>query len=145
MPCHGRRIGWACQCHIRRIFVSRVKDFGGTNGLSVKMDPNDVTAKKLEEERSSFVLPLKVRGVFSRSAGAGPGALLSVSKRKKGGKQFPSAQCPQLSFPLVVVIVLLSVLFLPPVGWQCWHGCCWPAKSALCLSWTDRLLCLLGR
>ena len=41
-----------------------------TNGLSVKMDPNDVTgrAKKLEEkeegrrrEKSSFVLPLKVR------------------------------------------------------------------------------------
>ena len=82
-----------------------------TNGLSVKMDPNDVTAKKLEEERSSFVLPLKVRVVFGRPAGRqGQGALLSVSKRKKEGKQFPSAQCPQLSFPLIGVVLLLLLL-----------------------------------
>ena len=61
-PCHAMVDGLdglaSATYSIRRIFVSRVKDFGGTNGLSVKMDPNDVTgrAKKLEEELFRFAL-----------------------------------------------------------------------------------------
>ena len=71
-----------------------------TNGLSVKMDPNDVTAKKLEEERSSFVLPLKVRGVFGRpaAAGRGRGHYLASPKERKKENNFRRLNAPNFPF-----------------------------------------------
>ena len=71
-----------------------------TNGLSVKMDPNDVTAKKLEEERSSFVLPLKVRGVFGRAAAAGRGRghYLASPKERKKENNFRRLNAPNFPF-----------------------------------------------
>ena len=111
-----------------------------TNGLSVKMDLNDVTGEAGKEIGGGgdelFVLPLKVRDVFSGQ----PGALLSVSKRKKEGKEennfrpLLQSSMPRLSFPLIALLTAVR------------HGCCQcqAAKSALCLSWTDRLAALLA-
>ena len=75
------------------------------------MDLNDVTGEAGKEIGGGgdelFVLPLKVRGVFSGQ----PGALLSVSKRKKEGKEennfrpLLQSSMPRLSFPLIVLLL----------------------------------------
>ena len=68
-------------------------------------------------EKSSFVLPLKVR---ARGGVAWLGALLSVlsEEGKKGRKQFPSLQCPRLSSPLIVVLLLLLSPSCSPAAWS---------------------------
>ena len=90
-----------------------------TNGLSVKMDPNDVTgrAKKLEEKEGEELFRSALE---SARAPAWLGALLSVlsEEGKKGRKQFPSLQCPRLSSPLIVVVLLLLSPSCSPAAWS---------------------------
>ena len=87
------------------------------------MDPNDVTgrAKKLEEKEEEEGEELFRSALESARAVAWLGALLSVlsEEGKKGRKQFPSLQCPRLSSPLIVLLLLL--LLSPscsPAAWS---------------------------
>ena len=130
---------------IKRIFVSLAgKGLGSmamacTNGLSVKMALTTSRegrgrAKKLEEERSSFVLPLKVRGVFGR-LGQGQGHYLASPKERKEENNFRRLNGPNFPFHSTSSSSSRSLAR---------QSCCGAAKSALCLPWTDRLLCLLA-
>ena len=136
---------------IKRIFVSLAgKGLGSmamacTNGLSVKMALTTSRegrgragaggrAKKLEEERSSFVLPLKVRGVFGR-LGQGQGHYLASPKERKEENNFRRLNGPNFPFHSTSSSSSRSLAR---------QGSCGAAKSALCLSWTDRLLRLLA-
>ena len=83
------------------------------------MDPNDVTgrAKKLEEKEEEGEELFRSALESARGGVAWLGALLSVlsEEGKKGRKQFPSLQCPRLSF--VVVLLLLSPS-CSPAAWS---------------------------
>ena len=116
-----------------------------TNGLSVKMDPNDVTgrAKKLEEKEEEEGEELFRSALESARAVAwrGQGHYLASSPRRerKEENNFRPFNAPD--FPLLSSSSASSSSPLLAVRR---HGRCQAAKSALCLPRTDRLLRLLA-
>ena len=118
-----------------------------TNGLSVKMDPNDVTgrAKKLEEkeeEEGEELFRSALESALAVARWRGQGHYLASSPRRERKEEnnfrpfnapdfpLPSSSSSSSSFSLLLAVRR--------------HGRCQAAKSALCLPRTDRLLCLLA-
>ena len=115
-----------------------------TNGLSVKMDPNDVTgrAKKLEEKEGEELFRSALESALAVARWRGQGHYLASSSPRRERKEennFRPFNAPD--FPLLSSSSSSSSSPLLAVRR---HGRCQAAKSALCLPRTDRLLCLLA-